>query len=144
MKLTVERRWPRAEYTIDVLFINGDRFCEILEDPIRDKKIKGVTAIPAGTYKIDMETVSPRFKNRAWAVPYKGKLPRLLDVPGYEGVLIHPGNTAADTDGCLLPGNNREKGKVLDSQTRFHQLMKEFLLPAHQAGEEIEIEIINC
>lgn len=144
MKLTDERRWPRADYTIGVLFINGDRFCEILEDPIRDKKIKGVTAIPAGTYKIDMETVSPRFKNRAWAVPYKGKLPRLLDVPGYEGVLIHPGNTAADTDGCLLPGNNREKGKVLDSQTRFHQLMKEFLLPAHQAGEEIEIEIINC
>ena len=144
MKLTVERRWPRAEYTIGIMFINGDRFCEILEDPIRDKKIKGVTAIPVGTYKIDMETVSPRFKNRAWAVPYKGKLPRLLDVPGYEGVLIHPGNTAADTDGCLLPGNNREKGKVLDSQTRFHQLMKEFLLPAHQAGEEIEIEIINC
>lgn len=144
MKLINERRWPKADYTIGVLYINGDRFCEILEDPVRDKKMKGKTAIPAGTYVVDMETVSPRFKNRAWAKPYDGKIPRLLDVPGFEGVLIHPGNTAADTEGCLLPGNNREKGKVLDSQIRFHQLMKEFLLPAHKAGEEIVIEIINC
>ena len=138
------RRWPKSEYTIGVLSIHGTRICETMEDPIRDKKIKGKTAIPAGTYKIDMETVSPRFKERSWAKPYDGKLPRLLNVPGFDGVLIHPGNTAADTDGCILPGRNKVKGKVVESVNTFHTLMKEYLLPAHRAGQEIEIEIINC
>lgn len=143
MKLTVERRWRKPDYTIGILYIDGQRFCEILEDAVRPDKIYGKTAIPAGTYKIDMDTVSAKFKNRKWAVPYDGKLPRLLDVPGYSGVLIHPGNRPEDTDGCLLPGNNRAKGMVLDSQIRFHQLMKEYLIPAHRAGDEILIEIIN-
>lgn len=141
MKLLVDRRWKKAEYTIGILYVDGQRFCEVLEDAVREKKIKGKTAIPAGTYAIDMETVSPKFKNRSWAKPYNGKIPRLLNVPNFDGVLIHPGNFATDTDGCLLPGNNRVKGAVLDSQIRFHQLMREFLLPAHKAGEEITIEI---
>ena len=143
MKLKVERRWPRDRYTIGVLFIDGDRFCETLEDTVRTgKKIKGETAIPAGTYRVRMDTVSPRFKNRAWADPYGGIVPRLEAVPGFEGVLIHPGNTAADTDGCILVGNNREKGKVLDSQLRYRQLMDDYLMPATRAGEDITIEIV--
>lgn len=142
MKLTIERRWKKADYTIGVLFINGDRFCETLEDAVRDKKIYGKTAIPAGKYDIDMETISPKFRYRSWAKPYGGKLPRLKNVPDYEGVLIHVGNTAEDTLGCILVGNNRAKGKVLDSTIRFNQLMREFLIPAHKAGEPITIEII--
>lgn len=142
MKLTIERRWKKADYTIGILYIDGDRFCETLEDAVRDKKIYGKTAIPAGTYDIDMETISPRFRDRAWAKPYGGKLPRLLNVPDFTGVLIHVGNTQYDTEGCILVGNNRLKGKVLDSATRFHQLMRDFLIPAHKAGEPITIEII--
>lgn len=142
MKLTIERRWKKADYTIGVLFINGDRFCETLEDAVRDKKIYGKTAIPAGKYDIDMETISPKFRYRSWAKPYGGKLPRLKNVPDYEGVLIHVGNTAEDTLGCILVGNNRAKGKVLDSTIRFNQLMREYLIPAHKAGEPITIEII--
>lgn len=143
MKLRLERRWPRDGYTIGVLFIDGDRFCETLEDTVRKgKKVKGKTAIPAGTYRIRMNTVSEKFKDRAWARPYGGIVPRLVAVPNFEGVLIHPGNTAADTDGCILVGNNREKGKVLDSQKRYRQLMDEYLLPAARAGEEITIEIV--
>ena len=143
MKLTVERRYRKPDYTIGILKIDGSYFCEILEDAVRPEKIYGKTAIPAGKYIIDMDTVSARFKNRKWAKPYDGKLPRLLNVPGYSGVLIHPGNRPEDTDGCLLPGNNRAKGMVLDSQVRFHQLMKEYLIPAHNAGDEISIELIN-
>ena len=98
--------------------------------------------LPAGTYRIRMNTVSEKSKDRAWARPYGGIVPRLVAVPNFEGVLIHPGNTAADTDGCILVGNNREKGKVLDSQKRYRQLMDEYLIPAARAGEEITIEIV--
>ena len=143
MKLKVERRWPRDGYTIGILFIDGVRFCETLEDTVRQgKKVKGKTAIPAGTYRVRMDTVSPKFKSRAWAAPYGGIVPRLEAVPDFEGVLIHPGNTAADTDGCILVGNNRVKGKVLDSQLRYRQLMDDHLIPATRAGEDITIEIV--
>jgi hypothetical protein len=63
------------------------------EDEIKSKKIYGETAVPTGTYKIDMSTVSPKFKNRSWARPYEGKVPRLINVKGFDGVLIHPGNS---------------------------------------------------
>lgn len=143
LKLFLDRRWKKADYTIGVLYINGTRFCEVLEDAVRDHKIAGCTAIPAGTYKIDMNTVSPKFKNKQWAKLFGGIVPRLVDVPNYSGVLVHPGNTAADTEGCLLPGKNREKGKVLDSQVTYRLLMENYLMPAKYAGQEIIIEIAN-
>ena len=74
------------------------------EEEIKSKKIYGQTAISTGIYKIDMNTVSPKFKDRSWAKPYDGKLPRLLNVPGYEGILIHVGNTVEYTSGCILVG----------------------------------------
>ena len=86
-------------------------------------KVYGKTAIPTGTYVVDMNTVSPKFGKRSWAQPYGGKVPRLQDVPGYEGVLIHPGNTADDTSGCILVGRNKVKGQVVESQDTFHSLM---------------------
>lgn len=108
MNIIVKRIAKRASYTIGKLYIDGTYFCDTLENPIRDlskeKKIYGNTAIPAGTYKIVLDAVSPRFKDRAWAKPYDGKLPRLLNVPQFDGVLIHPGNTSADTSGCILVG----------------------------------------
>lgn len=141
LALYLERRWKKAEYTIGILYINGVYFCEVLENPVRPEKILGHTAIPAGTYRIDMNTVSPRFKGRAWAVEYNGIVPRLLAVPNYTGVLIHPGNTTADTTGCLLPGRNRAIGKVLDSQTTYKRLMDEYLIPARNNGTKITIKI---
>ena len=100
----------------------------------------GETAIPTGTYKIDMDTVSPKFQNRAWAKPYNGKLPRLIDVKGYSGVLIHVGNKPEDTLGCILVGENKVKGQVINSTATFYELMTA-LLKAHKAGEEICITI---
>lgn len=142
MELRVERRWKKEGYTIGILYINGVRFCETLEDTVRPNgvKIYGKTAIPAGRYRITMDIVSDKFRNRSWARPYNGKLPRLLNVPNFEGVLIHVGNRPEDTLGCILVGNNRVKGMVLDSTQRFKELM-DILIPANNAGEEIWITI---
>ena len=153
MKLTLHRRYKGTEYTIGTLYIDGVRFCDTLEDRDRGldsemglakivaKKIFGKTAIPTGVYVIDMRTVSPKLKNRLWAQPYNGVVPRLLNVKGFSGVLIHPGNTADDTDGCVLPGENKVKGKVINSTVTFHKLMTR-LIEADRRGETITIEIL--
>lgn len=136
MKLLLKRIAKKDKYTIGNLYVDGKFFCNTLEDKdrglnsqmsleeIKNKKIYGETAIPTGTYKIDMNVVSSSFKNRTWAKPYNGKIPRLLNVTGYSGVLIHPGNDQNDTLGCILVGRNTQVGKVLDSQNTFHSLMK--------------------
>lgn len=135
MEILVRRIAKRPTYTIGRMYIDGKYVCDTLEDTdrglkqsmsleeIKKKKIYGKTAIPTGTYKVTMDVVSPKFKNRAWAKPYGGKLPRLIDVPGYEGVLIHPGNTAEDSTACLLVGINSVVGKVINSQATFKKVM---------------------
>ena len=135
IKILVKRIAKKPNYTIGKLFINGVFFANTLEDTdrgltqsmsedeIKKKKIYGQTAIPTGTYKVDMNTVSPKFKSRTWAKPYGGKLPRLVLVPGYDGVLIHPGNKAEDTLGCILVGENKAVGQVLNSQVTFKKIM---------------------
>ena len=147
MKLLVKRIARKSNYTIGKLYINGEWFCDTLEDTdrgltqsmqlseIRKVKVANETAIPAGTYTVTMDVVSPKFKNSSWARPYGGKLPRLLNVPGYEGVLIHVGNSAKDTAGCILVGKNKAVGKVLESQTVFKELMKKL------QGQSITITI---
>lgn len=108
MKITVKRTFKGAEYTIGKLYIDDAYFCDTLEDTVRPAgtKIAGKTAIPAGTYKVK-KTMSPRFQKI---------LPEILNVPNFTGVRIHSGNTAADTDGCLLLGLNKAKGQVLCSK----------------------------
>lgn len=153
MKLELKRRFKGPKYTIGSLFINGAYECDTIEDvdrgltdsmsveEIKAKKVYGETAIPTGTYKIDMNTVSPKFKDRSWAKFCGGKLPRLLDVKGYEGVLIHVGNKAEDSLGCILVGDNKIKGQVINSTATFQELYGE-LLKAKVKGEEITIEIV--
>ena len=153
MELLVKRVAKKNEYTIGRLYIDGNYTCDTLEDcdrgltqempleEIKAKKIYGKTAIPTGTYEIDMNTISPKFKDRSWAKPYGGKLPRLLNVPGYEGILIHPLNTAAESLGCIGVGKNSIKGMITDSTRTFHTLMSKYLLPAKVQGEHIIITI---
>lgn len=152
MKLLLRRIFKGPRYTIGKLFINGVYECDTLEDQdrgltsqmsleeIKAKKVYGVTAIPTGTYSINMTTVSPKFKDRTWAKPYKGILPRLENVKGYEGVLIHVGNDQEATSGCILVGENRIKGKVINSTACFYALMT-VLLKAQSIGESIELTI---
>lgn len=115
---------------------------EMALSQIERKKIKGKTAIPTGTYKIQLR-VSPKFKERYWAKPYGGKLPYLCNVPGFEGVCIHPGNTPQDTEGCLLPGmlHSGIRGHIFDSVIAFQDLMNYYIWPAYQRKEEIWITI---
>lgn len=135
MEILVKRIAKKSKYTIGKMYIGGQYICDTLEDTdrglnqnmsleeIKNKKVYGETAIPTGTYKVDMNTVSPKFKSRTWAKPYGGKLPRLVLVPGYDGVLIHPGNKAEDTLGCILVGENKAVGQVLNSQVTFKKVM---------------------
>ncbi len=155
MEIILKRKVKTPDYTLGELFINGIYECDTLEDSdrgLRDSmtedeikriKVYGNTAVPTGTYKIDMNTVSPKFKDRSWAKPYGGKLPRLQNVKGYEGVLIHVGNTSSDTLGCILVGekpSSRIEGRIINSTACFMELMTE-LLKAKAKGEEITIKI---
>ena len=128
MKLTLNRIALRQTYTIGKLYIDGKYFCDTLEDKVRDtnksgkfdngeKKVKGKTAIPYGTYEIKW-TYSPRFKKYT---------PQLMNVPSFEGIRIHSGNSNTDTEGCLLLGENKKVGMVLNSRAtinKFYPLIK--------------------
>lgn len=136
MELHVKRLTPNKDYSIGRFEIEGEKFCDSLEDKdrgleqdmsleqIKSIKIYGETAIPKGRYKITLDVVSEKFKNRNWAKFCDGKLPRLIDVPGFEGVLIHVGNTIADTLGCILVGRNTIVGQVTNSSITFEALYK--------------------
>lgn len=117
MKLTLKRIALKPTYTIGKLYIDDKYFCDTLEDTVRDlnkdgkfdngeKKIKGKTAIPYGTYEIKW-TYSHRFKKYT---------PQLMNVPSFEGIRIHSGNSSKDTEGCLLLGENKKVGMVLNSK----------------------------
>jgi hypothetical protein len=143
MEIIVNRIAKKEHYTIGRLYVNGEYVCDTLEDAVRDVKIKHKTAIPAGRYKVAMTIVSPKYSNPKynWAMKYGGKLPRLLDVPNYEGILIHVGNTANDTSGCLLVGENKIVGQLVNSTKTFYRLMDEYMVPARERKEEVWIEI---
>ena len=129
MKLKLNRIALRKTYTIGKLYIDGKYFCDTLEDTVRDtnksgkfdngeKKVKGKTAIPYGTYEIKW-TYSPRFKKYT---------PQLMNVPQFEGIRIHAGNSSTDTEGCLLLGENKKVGMVLNSRAtinKFYPIIKE-------------------
>jgi len=154
MKILLDRAWEKDTYTISRLFVNGKRFYESLEDKdrglkqtdsldhIRKVKVPGETAIPSGTYEITLNVVSPKYRAIKW---YRdlcgGRMPRLLNVPGFDGILIHPGSTALDSAGCILCGRNTAKGKLTSSRDTFKALYKR-MKEAADRGEKITIEIV--
>lgn len=154
MKILVDRKWKKEGYTIGKLYIDNMAFCDTLEDTDRGldssmslEKIKvlkkaAITAIPTGTYKVRMDVVSNKYNGKDWYMKNcnGSRIPRLENVPGYAGILIHPGNTAAETEGCILVGKNKAKGKVLESKETFLQLYNK-MYAAYKKGENIEITI---
>lgn len=134
MEIRLKRIARRDTYTIGRLYVDGEYFCDTCEDVdrglrqdmaqsvIRAIKRKGVTAIPTGRYRVTMDVQSPKFRTKAMYQFCNGYLPRLINVPGFDGVLIHVGNTAKDTEGCLLVGRNTKVGKVLESRVTFVKL----------------------
>lgn len=134
MELLLHRIAKKEKYSIGRLYIDGAYFCDTLEDTDRglsqdlpvsvnaSKKKHGATAIPTGHYRITLDVFSPRFGKKKQYAFCGGLLPRLINVPAFDGVLIHIGNTEKDTEGCILVGKNREVGKVLDSRVTFEAL----------------------
>lgn len=152
MKLLIDRKWKKDSYTIGVLYVDGVRFCETVEDKdrglnqnmnemaIKMMKIAGETAIPTGTYNVIL-SVSPKFKSKEWAKKYGGLVPEIRSVRGYSGVRIHPGSNAASTEGCPIVGDNKIKGGVINSRMRYDELMAKYLKPAWDRKETITLEI---
>jgi len=140
MRLRLERLQLDPDVTVGSLTVDGDWACWSCEDAVREVsgqpvaswKVPGKTAIPYGTYAIDI-TRSARFSR---------DLPLLLAVPGFDGIRIHPGNTAADTEGCILPGLDRLPKSVGRSRDAFVALFGE-LRQAMWAGRPVSIEIVR-
>lgn len=156
MRIKVERISKQKEYTIGKLYINGVYFCDTLENhdagiynnmtlqEVQKLKVYGNTAIGYGVYNFNIDVISPKFKDRKWAKPMQGKLPRLEKVTGFEGVLIHVGNTSKDTLGCILVGkdvNNGTKDFIQESTVTFHKLY-DLIKIASDKKEELILEIV--
>jgi len=157
MKLILERCFNKEKYTIGKLYYidensNAKRYiCDTLEDTdrrltdsmdveaIKQLKVYAETAIPTGTYQISLNVVSPKYVKRNY---YKrlcgGRVPRIIGVKGFEGILIHIGNDAKDSAGCILVGYNKQVGKVIDSTKAFEKLYK--ILLSAKYGTQIEIK----
>ena len=154
MRIKVDRKWKKATYTIGRLYVDGVLLCNTLEDydrglkdtdtlsRIKNVKVYGETAIPTGTYTVRMDVVSPKYAAVDWFKKLcDGKMPRIVGVPGFEGVLIHTGNTPLDTLGCILVGKNTKVGQLTASRDMFSQLYK-MMKAAADRFEEITIEIV--
>lgn len=141
MNILVKRTLLANSFTRGELYIDGVKYCDTIEDKsrglrksdslesIKARKVKGVTAIPTGEYNIYM-TFSPKFKR---------EMPLISSVPGYDGVRIHAGNTAEDTEGCILVGVYT-KGAIIRSRDTFEPL-RDKIIAAKAHGEEVTIYI---
>ena len=155
MKIKVKRIALKDKYTIGHMYIDGKFVCDTLEDKVRDLnkngkfdngeiKIPNETAIPYGTYNVTMNIQSLKYSNYAkypYVKKYNDFMPRLQNVPSFEGILIHAGNTADHTSGCILVGENKIKGQVVNSQKIWTNLMDKYFWPAKLSGEKITIEM---
>ena len=152
MKLTIKRTITRNNYTLGELYIDGQFFCSTLEDrdrgltqsmsvkQIKSMKVPGETAIPKGTYKVTLDIVSPKFSKYPFYMEVcEGKLPRLIDVKGYEGVLIHVADGIkrdALLQGCIGIGNLSSEEYLINGKqvfTEFYNRIK---------GNDVELEIL--
>ena len=153
LELLLDRKYRKETYTIGDLYVDGEWFCNTLEDKdrglsqtmpleeIKENKVYGETAIPTGRYEVRMDVVSPKYNGVKWYKDnFGGRMPRLESVKGFSGILIHSGNTALDSYGCILVGMNKAKGKVLDSRATFQKLWK-VLEQARKAGKTIYLTV---
>ena len=152
MKLTIKRIITRNSYTLGKLYVDGVYFCDTLEDrdrgltqnmsveQIKSIKVPGETAIPKGTYRVTLDVVSPKFsKYPFYMQTCEGKLPRLIDVKGYEGVLIHVADGPKRDSllqGCIGIGNLSAEEYLMNGKKVFVELYNKL------KGNNIELEII--
>lgn len=142
MIIKLARRYLKETYTIGALFIDGLWVCDTIEDRVRDlnrdgdledngeQKVSRLTAIPYGTYQVEL-SMSPKFTRL---------LPLVKGVPHFTGIRIHRGNTADDSSGCILPGENKQPGRVINS-TEYEMKIITLILGAVSRGERITLVI---
>lgn len=156
MELKLFRTHKKENYTIGTLYVDNKKFCDTLEDKdrglhqnmslstINSLKVYKETAIPVGTYEITLDVVSPKFSTYSFYQEVcKGKLPRLLNVPGFEGILIHVADGIKGADllqGCIGVGENKIKGGLINGKETFKRLYS-CLLEAKSKQEKITISI---
>lgn len=153
MKILVKRVAKKEKYTIGKMYVDDVYVCDTIEDKDRDltqntplndikkKKVYGQTAIPSGTYNVTLDVVSTKFVQKPYFKELcGGKLPLLMNVPGFDGVLIHTGNDEDDSYGCIIVGYNKVKGKVIESRKAFEKLYP-ILKQASNKKEKITIQI---
>lgn len=141
MNITLNRIAKKPKYTIGKLYIDGEYFCDTIEDTdrgltqtmtdaqVKSKKVYGQTAMPTGTYRVIIS-----YSNK-----FKRQMPLLLNVPGFLGIRIHSGNTEKDTEGCLIVGKNKVVGKVIESKDTYNKLFS--ILCEANKKEAIKITI---
>lgn len=152
MKLTIKRTITRNSYTLGKLYVDGVYFCDTLEDKdrgltqnmsteqIKSMKVPGETAVPKGTYRVTLDVVSPKFsKYPFYMETCGGKLPRLIDVKGYDGVLIHVADGPKRdslVQGCIGIGNLSAEEYLMNGKKVFAELYNKL------KGNNIELEIV--
>lgn len=153
LELLLDRKYKNETYTIGNLYVDGEWFCNTLEDkdrglsqtmPLEEVerlKVYAETAIPTGRYVVNMNIVSPKYNRVKWYKDnFGGRMPRLENVKGFSGILIHSGTSAADSAGCIIVGLNKKKGNVLESRVTFQKLWK-ILEQARKAGKTIYLTV---
>ena len=160
MDLLLERIYTNKDYTIGHLYLMENGVKKYLFDTIEDadrglddsmnlteiknKKVYCKTAIPTGEYTITMNVKSPSFSKKTYYKNFcNGYLPRLLNVKGFDGILMHKGVDEDSSCGCIIVGYNKVKGKVIDSQKAFESLMNDYLIPTNKKNEKIHIKIVS-
>lgn len=133
MNLVLKRHLSNDFCTHGDLFVGDEWECCTLEDVVREIKIPGQTAIPAGRYRVIIN-----LSNR-----YKHDLPLLQDVPNFTGVRIHAGNTAANTEGCILVGKERGPTTIMQSRAALVPLQAK-IQKALDYGDPVYINIHNA
>lgn len=151
----MERTEFGTTYTSGKLYVDGVYLCDTLEDADRNLtedmseadimsiKIKGETCIPYGIYPVTLDIVSSKYSNFTkypFAKKCGGKIPRIQNVPGFTGILIHPGNTVKDTDGCILVGTKYTNDILRDSRKAWDAL---FDILRDNTEESLTLEIIK-
>ena len=153
LKLVLNRTELTPKYTMGKLYIDGEFFCDIVEDTVRDiskgnctKKVQHETAIPYGTYQVSVNVPSPKFDGRSDYKSVCGRyhVPMVMNVPCFKGIRIHKGSSASSSSGCLIVGNkSSEAGRVVDSEAVFKKLYPILLKAEIDDKKKIELTIVN-
>lgn len=153
MKIEMKRVFSNDRYTISHIYAYGVYVCDAIEDTdrgwnsgmsdawIRNNKVYAKSAIPVGIYEVTLNVVSPKFSQKPYYKKFcGGRLPRLLNVPGFDGILMHRGKDEKSSAGCIILGYNTIKGQVTNSQQAFEKFYK-ILEEENKKKEKITIEI---